>query len=84
MNGFTYLIDVYTVHVNSAVAAMTFASSVLAAAFVMFANPLYERLDVDWATSVLAFFSLLLTPFPILGWFYGKRVRMLSKWAVHR
>ena len=47
----------------------------------MFATRMYTSLGVAWATSVLAFISLALMPFPIVFWFYGKKIRSWSKFA---
>lgn len=81
MPAIIYLVDVYLVDANSAIAANTFVRSFVAAAFPHFADPLYEGLGVQWASSVLAFACSALTPFPILFYIYGKRIRGWSRYA---
>lgn len=81
MSGIQYLVDVYLLNANSAIAINTFLRSLVAAGFPMFATYMYEGLGVEWATSVLAFVTLALIPFPLIFWYYGRRIRKLSKFA---
>lgn len=81
MSGVVYMVDVYLLNANSAIAINTFVRSLVAAGFPMFASYMFEGLGVDWATSLLAFVCLALIPFPLVFWFYGKRIRTLSKYA---
>lgn len=42
---------------------------------------MYERLGNEWASTLLAFLSLLFVPIPI-WWFYrGEQLRLSSPWA---
>jgi DHA1 family multidrug resistance protein-like MFS transporter len=81
LSGTAYLIDVYLLNANSALAANICIRSISAAAFPLFAKPMYERLGVAWATSLLAFFCVALIPFPIVLWRYGKKIRGWSKYS---
>jgi DHA1 family multidrug resistance protein-like MFS transporter len=81
MSGVTYMVDVYLLNANSAIAINTFIRSAVAAGFPMFATYMYTSLGVDWATSLLAFVCIALIPFPLVFWFYGKKIRSLSKFA---
>ncbi|KAG9642641.1 MFS general substrate transporter, partial [Aureobasidium melanogenum] len=81
MSGVTYMVDVYLLNANSAIAINTFIRSGVAAGFPMFATYMFEGLGVDWATSLLAFVCIALIPFPLIFWFYGKKIRSLSKFA---
>ncbi|KAI5275329.1 MFS general substrate transporter [Aureobasidium subglaciale] len=81
MSGVTYMVDVYLLNANSAIAVNTFIRSAVAAGFPMFATYMYQGLGVDWATSLLAFVCIALIPFPLVFWFYGKKIRTLSKFA---
>jgi DHA1 family multidrug resistance protein-like MFS transporter len=81
MSGVTYMVDVYLLNANSAIAINTFIRSAVAAGFPMFATYMYVGLGVDWATSVLAFVCIALIPFPLVFWYYGKKIRSLSKFA---
>lgn len=53
LQGLNYLIDVYTVNANSAIAANTFFRSWLGAGFPMFSTYMFHTLGVDWASSLL-------------------------------
>ncbi|RDW72927.1 hypothetical protein BP6252_06834 [Coleophoma cylindrospora] len=81
MSSIVYLIDVYLLNANSALAINTFIRSGIAASFPMFATYMYEGLGVAWATSVLGFVCVALIPFPFIFWFYGARIRTRSKFA---
>ena len=48
LQGLSYVIDVYLMHANSAVAANTFVRSAAAGAFPLFAVGMYHTLGVDW------------------------------------
>lgn len=80
MQGLNYLIDVYLMYANSALAANTLVRALAGAGFPMFATAMYNKLGVAWATSLLGFVSLALFPVPILFFFYGKRIRALSRY----
>jgi DHA1 family multidrug resistance protein-like MFS transporter len=81
LSGTAYLIDVYLLNANSALAANICIRSMSAAVFPLFGKPMYERLGVAWATSLLAFFCVALIPFPIVLWRYGEKIRGLSKYS---
>ena len=81
MSGVVYMVDVYLLNANSAIAINTFLRSLVAAGFPLFATYMYEGLGVDWATSVLAFVCIALIPFPLVFWFYGKKIRSWSTYA---
>ncbi|EGD89098.2 hypothetical protein H113_04052 [Trichophyton rubrum MR1459] len=78
LQGINYIVDVYLIYANSALAANTFIRSLLGAAFPMFASQMYHNLRVAWASSVLAFITLAMIPVPILFYVYGARIRAMS------
>ncbi|OCK73548.1 MFS transporter [Lepidopterella palustris CBS 459.81] len=78
---FTFLVDCYPVYAASALAANSFARSSFAAAFPLFGVQMYNNLGYQWATSLLAFLALAMSPFPILFYRYGKRLRGNSRFA---
>ncbi|KAI0838800.1 MFS general substrate transporter [Hypoxylon sp. FL0890] len=80
--GYNYILDVYTPVAASAVAANTFVRCIAGAGFPLFAAPMYHKLGVGWATSVLGFLSVILMPVPFLFFKYGKRVRKIGRFAV--
>lgn len=43
---------------------------------------MYERLGYQWASSLLAFLTLAMMPFPWLFFRYGKALRKRSRFAV--
>ncbi|KAL2818512.1 major facilitator superfamily domain-containing protein [Aspergillus cavernicola] len=79
---FTFLVDAYPNYAASALAANGFVRCSFAAAFPLFGNQMYEKLGYQWATSVLAFITLAMMPFPLLFLRYGKVLRKRSKFAV--
>lgn len=81
LQGLSYLIDVYLMYANSALAANTLIRSLAGGGFPLFANQMYHNLGVPWATSLLAFLCLAFIPAPILFYTYGKKIRQLSRFA---
>lgn len=79
--GQIYIVDVYLLNANSALAATAFVRSAMAAGFPMFATYMYKDLGVAWATSLLGFLCIAMMPFPILFWIYGEKLRMKGKFA---
>lgn len=45
---------------------------------ILFSSIVYEKLGIDWATSLLAFISLALLPVPWLFFKYGSVIRKKS------
>lgn len=76
-----YMVDVYLLNANSAIAVNTLVRSLFGAAFPLFSTYMYAGMGVDWATSLLAFVCVALMPFPLVFWFYGERIRGWSKFA---
>ncbi|KAB8264302.1 major facilitator superfamily domain-containing protein [Aspergillus pseudonomiae] len=77
-----YILDVYTPYAAPAVSANTFVRSMAATGFPLFATPMYDRLGINWATSLLGFVSVLMMPVPILFYIYGERLRKLGRYSV--
>jgi hypothetical protein len=78
----TYLVDVYTVHAASAMAANTVLRSVVAAVLPLAGQQMYQKLGYGWGTSLLGFISFLLIPIPILFLKYGERLRKHPRFQV--
>jgi DHA1 family multidrug resistance protein-like MFS transporter len=74
-----YLVDVYLLDANSALSANRFVRFCFSAAFPLFSNYMYHRLGVDWATSLIAFLTVAMIPFPVLFWYKGEQIRGGSK-----
>lgn len=81
MQGLNYIIDVYMMYANSAIAANTLVRSALGGAFPLFATQMYHKLGVDWASSVLGFITIAMIPIPILFFFYGAKIRAMSRFT---
>lgn len=75
MPGTTFLVDVYTVHAASAMAASTVSRSILAAVLPLAGPTMYRKLGLGWGNSLLAFIAAAMIPVPILFIRYGKRIR---------
>jgi hypothetical protein len=61
-----YLIDAYTLHAASALAANAVLRSLMGAAFPLFTDKVYNALGTQWAASIFAFLSLACAPLPFL------------------
>ncbi|EHA20273.1 hypothetical protein ASPNIDRAFT_51421 [Aspergillus niger ATCC 1015] len=81
MQGLNYIIDVYLMFANSAIAANTLVRSSLGGAFPLFATQMYNKLGVDWASSLLGFITVAMIPIPVLFFFYGKKLRAMSRFS---
>ncbi|KAL1976372.1 hypothetical protein VTN31DRAFT_2654 [Thermomyces dupontii] len=78
---FTFLVDAYPLYAASALAANSFARSSFAGAFPLFGHSMYSRLGYNWASTLLAFLTLLMLPFPYIFFRYGKQIRKRSRFA---
>lgn len=79
MQGLNYIIDVYLMYANSAIAGNTLVRSALGGAFPLFATQMYHKLGVNWASSLLGFLTVAMVPIPILFYVYGARLRAMSR-----
>lgn len=78
-----YLGDAYPKYVASVYAGNDLFRSAFGAAFPLFANAMYTKLGVGWASSLLGFLSIAFIPIPFVLYFYGERIRRSSKMARH-
>lgn len=74
----TYLVDVFTIHAASAMAASTVLRSLTAALIPLSSQKMYAAMGYGWGNSMLGFVSLLLVPVPFLFIKYGERIRASS------
>lgn len=79
---FAYLADAYGPYASSALAAQSGCRSMLAGAFPLFVVPLYERLGIGGASSLLGGLALALTVIPWVLLAYGPRIRARSRVCV--
>jgi len=73
-----YVVDAYSNYAASAVAAIAFGENIFIAFLPFAAGPMYTRLGFQWASTLLAFVSLILSVFPFVVIRYGKRIRQMS------
>jgi MFS family permease len=79
----TYLVDAYTLHAASALAAATVLRS-LAGCFLPLAGPkMYGALGLGWGNSLLAFIALAMTPISWLFYKYGERIRKSPRFQIN-
>jgi DHA1 family multidrug resistance protein-like MFS transporter len=81
MQGLNYIVDCYSIHANSAVAANTFLRSLFAAGMPLFATRMYTNLGVEKATMILGGFAVVLIPIPLLFFVSGEGIRKRSRWV---
>ncbi|KAF2124243.1 MFS general substrate transporter [Dothidotthia symphoricarpi CBS 119687] len=78
---FTFLVAAYPKYAASSMAANTTTRCVFSAAFPLFTNQMYHKLGFQWASSLLAFLTLAMLPFPFIFFQYGKSLRARSKFT---
>ncbi|KAJ5102792.1 hypothetical protein N7532_003321 [Penicillium argentinense] len=78
---FTFLVDAYPTYSASALAANSFMRSSFGGIFPLFGIQMYNNLNYHWATSLLAFLTLAMLPFPYIFFRYGSRIRKHSRFA---
>ncbi|KAL9121245.1 MAG: hypothetical protein Q9187_002200 [Circinaria calcarea] len=76
-----YLTDAYRVFAASAMAAATCCRSIFGAALPFATTPMYSKLGIAWATSLLGFLSLGMTIVPFGFIKYGPKIRANSKFC---
>ncbi|KDR79426.1 hypothetical protein GALMADRAFT_243502 [Galerina marginata CBS 339.88] len=78
----TYVVDAFTLHAASALAAVSCLRSLAGFGFPLFAPAMYAKLGYGKGDTILACLAIGLgCPAPFLLWTYGKRIRMSSKYA---
>lgn len=79
-----YVVDTFTLHAASALAAVTFLCSMAGFGFPLFAPAMFDALGYGKGTTLIAVIGIGLgCPAPWLFWFYGERIRNRSLYAVH-
>ncbi|WYZ37772.1 hypothetical protein EsH8_II_001278 [Colletotrichum jinshuiense] len=80
---FTFLVDAYPLYAASVLAANAFLRCMFAAAFPLFGTQMYNKLGYSWASSLLAFLTVVMVPFPFIFFKYGKKIRGRSRFATN-
>lgn len=76
-----YIVDAYAMVAASTLASNTVIRSLFGAAFPLFANQMYDKLGARWASSLLGFIALAMTPIPFVLAKYGPVLRAKSTYA---
>ncbi|EXJ78450.1 hypothetical protein A1O1_08850 [Capronia coronata CBS 617.96] len=78
---FTFLAAAYPTYAASAMAVNTTTRCLLAAAFPLFTNQMYNNLGYQWASALVAFLTLVMAPWPFIFYKFGPTLRAKSKFA---
>lgn len=73
-----YLADAYEIFAASAMAATSCSRSIFGAVLPFAGYPMYNKLGIAWASSLLGFLSLAMTVVPFVFIKYGDRIRGAS------
>ena len=79
----TYLVDAFTIHAASVIAASAVLRSLFGALFPLFGLDLYGKIGLGWGNSLLGFIALGLAPVPLIFRLYGERIRTKPRWQVN-
>ena len=71
----TYLVEAYTIHAASALAANTFVRCVFGVTIPLAGPPLYQKLGYGWGNSLLGFLALSVIPASLWLLRYGEGIR---------
>lgn len=81
-SAYLYLIDSYEVYSASPLGFMAFTRYLVAGGVMIAGSTIYERYGVHYTLTVLGAISSALALIPYLFFFYGARIRRLSKYTV--
>ncbi|KAF2396390.1 MFS general substrate transporter [Trichodelitschia bisporula] len=76
-----YLVDAYKIFAASAMAAASMVRSAAGAVLPFAARPMYTRLGVPWACSLLGFLSVAMAVIPFVFIWKGTKLRQRSKFC---
>lgn len=71
----TYIVDSYTRHAASGIAAITVFRSFAGALLPLAGPPMYAALGYGWGNSLLGFLTLAMVPVPVGFYLFGGRLR---------
>ncbi|KAL2810556.1 major facilitator superfamily domain-containing protein [Aspergillus granulosus] len=81
ISGVVYIIDVYMPNANSAISIHVAVRSLVSATFPLWGSVVYERLGVEWTSTVLGGLGVVLVPSPVVFWFWGHKIRGWSRFC---
>ena len=70
-----YIVDAFTIHAASALAANSIARSLVGGLLPLAGQQMYTKLGLGWGNSLLAFIALVLTPVPWVFFRKGEYLR---------
>ena len=76
-----YVTDSYEIFAASGMSATSCCRSIFGAVLPIAARPMYSRMGIPWATSLLGFLSLGMSVIPFAFIKYGDRIRANSKFC---
>ncbi|KAF1811725.1 MFS general substrate transporter [Eremomyces bilateralis CBS 781.70] len=76
-----YVVDAYEIFAASAMAASSTSRSMFGAVLPFATRPMYDKLGVAWACSVLGFLSLAMCVIPFVFISYGEQIRARSQFC---
>lgn len=77
----SYIVETYTVHAASAIAANSIARYAFSAAVPLFTQQMFGALGIGGGGSLIAGVATLLAGVPFVFWRYGKGIRRRSRFA---
>ncbi|KAF7586783.1 hypothetical protein BBP40_008329 [Aspergillus hancockii] len=80
---YMYLIDSYDTYSASALGFLVFTRYVVAGGVTVAGGPIYRTLGVQYTLTILGSVSAAMAFVPYLLYFYGPRIRKMSKYAVN-
>lgn len=78
---FYYSLSYPPIFLASALAANNLLRYLVASVFPLFMVQMYEKLHIDWATTLLAFIALAMVPIPFMFYKFGAKIRAHSKYS---
>ncbi|MCJ1281917.1 hypothetical protein MMC26_001240 [Xylographa opegraphella] len=78
----TYLVDAFTAHAASALAANTVLRSLVGALLPLAGPTMYAKLGLGWGNSLLGFIAVAMLPIPWIFLIYGERIRTSPRFRV--
>ena len=78
----TYLVDAFTIHAASAIAASTVLRSLVGASFPLAGPSMYAKMGLGWGNSLLGFIAVAMLPIPFFLYKYGERIRTSPRFQV--
>ncbi|KDR67702.1 hypothetical protein GALMADRAFT_231873 [Galerina marginata CBS 339.88] len=76
---FTYLADCYGTYASSALAGQSLCRNLMGAIFPLFADKMFRALGYRWANTMFACAALVMSPIPIVLFYFGPRILARSR-----